>query len=273
MDLVCFRCAASAESDDLGIAIYRMNELLDQILEKTGATAFHAYLTGEDNFRKQIYPEYKANRTQPKPVHLEACRHYAIKEMNAEAEYGLEADDLLGINQTEDTIICSLDKDLLQIPGKHFQWAINGNGWSKDDTFIEQQEADANYHFYKQCLMGDPSDNIKGIPKIGPKTAEKMLAGIFAEQDLFDTVRKAYNNDEEFLKNARCLWILRSDRKDYLEKFNKLANITTHKILRPETKWEGNPIDLGKDWDEDRIDVIGQNGNIGYTDADIQEQV
>ena len=64
MDLVCFRCAASAEEDDLGIAIYRMNELLDQILEKTGATEYRAFLTGEDNFRKQIYPEYKANRTQ-----------------------------------------------------------------------------------------------------------------------------------------------------------------------------------------------------------------
>ena len=224
MDLVCFRCAASAEQDDVGIAIYRMNELLDQILSKTSATEYRAFLTGEDNFRKQIYPEYKANRTQPKPIHLEACRHYAVKELNAEAEYGLEADDLLGIHQTNDTIICSLDKDLLQIPGKHFQWAISGNGWSKEDTFIEQDEATADYHFYKQCLMGDKSDNIKGIEGIGPKKAEKLLAGVFTEQELFNRVRDTYGNDEEFLMNAGCLWILRNDRKHFKDKFEELSN-------------------------------------------------
>lgn len=224
MDLVCFRCAASAEEDDLGIAIYRMNELLDQILEKTGATEYRAFLTGEDNFRKQIYPEYKANRTQPKPRHLNDCRDYAITQLNAEAEYGLEADDLLGIHQTEETIICSLDKDLLQIPGNHFQWAISGNGWSKDDTFITQDEASANYHFYKQCLMGDKSDNIKGIEGIGPKKAEKLLSGITTEQELFNKVRDTYGNDDEFLMNGSCLWILRHDRKHFKDKFEELTS-------------------------------------------------
>ena len=224
MDLVVFRCAASAEQDNLGIAIYRMNELLDQILEKTSATEYKAFLTGEDNFRKQIYPEYKANRTQPKPVHLEECRKYAVKEMNAEAEYGLEADDLLGINQTEDTIICSLDKDLLQIEGNHFQWAISGNGWSKEDTFITQSKDAANFHFYKQCLMGDKSDNIKGIEKIGPKKAEKLLVGLTSEQELFNAVRDAYGNDDEFLMNAGCLWILKQDRKHFKDRFEELKS-------------------------------------------------
>ena len=224
MDLVCYRCAASAEQDDLGIAIYRMNELLDQILVKTDATEYRAFLTGEDNFRKQIYPEYKANRTQPKPRHLNDCRDYAIKEFNAEAEYGLEADDLLGIHQTEETIICSLDKDLLQIPGRHFQWAIAGNGWSKDDAFYMQDEVSANIQFYKQCLMGDKSDNIKGIEGIGPKKAEKILKGTIEEQKLFDKVRIAYGNDDEFLMNGSCLWILRYDRKHFKDKFEELTS-------------------------------------------------
>lgn len=224
MDLVCYRCAASAEQDDLGIAIYRMNELLDQILVKTDATEYRAFLTGEDNFRKQIYPEYKANRTQPKPRHLNDCRDYAIKEFNAEAEYGLEADDLLGIHQTEETIICSLDKDLLQIPGRHFQWAIAGNGWSKDDAFYMQDEVSANIQFYKQCLMGDKSDNIKGIEGIGPKKAEKILKGTIEEQKLFDKVRIAYGNDDEFLMNGSCLWILRHDRKHFKDKFEELTS-------------------------------------------------
>jgi len=118
MDIVCFRCAASAEEDPFGIAQWRATDLFDQIIEKTNSDSYKAYLTGATNFRKKIYPEYKANRTAPKPKHLDDLRRWAVEQLNAEvATDGLEADDLLGINQTEDTIICSLDKDLLQIPG------------------------------------------------------------------------------------------------------------------------------------------------------------
>jgi len=139
-DLLCYRCAASAENDDLGIAIYRIDELLDNILNKTEATSYRAFLTSSSNFRKQIYPEYKANRTQPKPRHLRDLQVYSLEKLNAEyAPDGLEADDALAINQTEDTVICSLDKDLLQVPGHHFSWEINGKGWSRPDTFINKQ--------------------------------------------------------------------------------------------------------------------------------------
>ena len=63
MDLVCFRSAASAENEEVGIAIHRMEELLDNILQKVQANSYKAFLTGSKNFRKEIYPEYKANRT------------------------------------------------------------------------------------------------------------------------------------------------------------------------------------------------------------------
>lgn len=243
MDLVCFRCAASAENEEFWVVQHRMNELFDNILAKTNATEFKAFLTGEDNFRKEIYPQYKANRTQPKPVHLEAARYYAIKEMNAEAEHGLEADDLLGINQTEDTIICSLDKDLLQIPGKHFRWEISTKQYVKPEQFIDQTEIEGLRHFYEQCIKGDTSDNIKGIAKMGEVKARQALQHCTTEQEMFDTVRNLYNNDKEFLLNARCLWILRSDRQDFKQRFDTLS-----------------------EWNEDRMDVIGQNGNVGYAE-------
>jgi len=125
-DLVVFRCAASAENDSLNIAIHRVEALLDELLTKTGADSYRAFLSGKSNFRKTIYPEYKANRTAPKPIHLEALREYALEKQNAElAPDTLEADDALGINQTDDTMIVSLDKDLLMVPGKHFSWEIN----------------------------------------------------------------------------------------------------------------------------------------------------
>lgn len=225
MDLVCFRCSASAENDNAGIAIYRMNELMDGILEKTGATEYEAYLTGSSNFRNAIYPEYKANRlNKPRPQFLPDCRDYAVAEMNAEiSPEGLEADDMLGIRQTDETIICSLDKDLLMIPGKHFQWAINGKNWEKPDTFIDQTYIDGMKLFYEQCIKGDTSDNIKGIEGMGEAKARKALASIYDELGMFNKVRALYGNDEEFLMNARVLWIKRTLEDDFGDKFDALV--------------------------------------------------
>jgi 5'-3' exonuclease len=223
MDLVCFRSAASAEDDDCGIAIWRMNSLLDRLLDKVGATEYEAYLTGETNFRKVVYPEYKANRTAERPKHLPECRAYAMKQMGAVlAPNGLEADDSLGMNQTDDTIICSLDKDLLMIPGKHFQWAISGKNWKKEDMFLDQTYLEGVRLFYKQCIKGDASDNIKGIKGMGEARANKELDKVIDEQAMFNRVRYLYGNDEEFLMNARVLWIMRSIDDDYGDRFNAL---------------------------------------------------
>ena len=82
-DLVAYRSAASAENEEVGVAIHRMEELLDGILQKVQANSYKAFLTGSKNFRKEIYPEYKANRTAPKPKWLQECRAYAIANLGA----------------------------------------------------------------------------------------------------------------------------------------------------------------------------------------------
>lgn len=224
-DLLVYRCAASAENDDLGIAIYRIDELLDNILNKTGATSYRAFLSSPTNFRKDIYPEYKANRiAQPKPKHLRDLQAYSLEKLNAEvAPENLEADDVLGIYQTEDTIICSLDKDLLQVPGKHFSWEINGKGWTRPDTFIEQTELEGLRLFYKQCLKGDRADNVKGIEGLGEKKATAILMDCTSPLEMFNKVRDLYGNDEEFIMNASVLWILRSLDDSWKDRFNALV--------------------------------------------------
>lgn len=220
-DLVVFRCAASAENDGLNIAIHRVEALLDELLTKTGADSYRAFLSGKSNFRKTIYPEYKANRTAPKPVHLEALREYALDKQNAElAPDTLEADDALGINQTDDTMIVSLDKDLLMVPGKHFSWEIKGKGWTKPDKFTEQTKLGGLRLFFEQCLKGDTADNIKGIEKIGNKRAAALLADCVTEQQMFDAVRNAYGNDEEFIMNASVLWIMQNEEDVWKDRFN-----------------------------------------------------
>lgn len=229
MDLVCYRSAASAENESVEIAHHRMEEMLDNILLKVGSTSYRAFLTGPDNFRKHIYPEYKANRTQEKPKWLQSCREYAIANLGAElAPDTLEADDALGIHQTKDSIICSLDKDLLQVKGKHFQWAITGGPidkqWSKPDNFITQTELEGTRLFYEQCLKGDTSDNIKGVAGIGEVKAKKMLAGIDTEHAMMEIVLNAYSTEEEFLMNAQCLYILRKEGDSYLKRYERLKN-------------------------------------------------
>lgn len=215
-DIVAYRVACTCQEDDAQDFVFaRLEDLVDSILVNTEATEYRLFLTGKDNFRYTVYPEYKAHRPKEKPFWLEAARQYLIATFNAEVIDGQEADDAMGIYQTEDTIICSIDKDLLMIPGRHYNFV--------KDEFITVTKESGIRHFYIQCLTGDRADNIKGIEKIGPKKAEKLLAGCITEKEMFDAVRNAYSNDEEFIMNARVLWIRRKDNEDWKDRFNALV--------------------------------------------------
>lgn len=224
-DLVLYRCAASAENDPLEIAIHRAQELLDLLLVKTEATSYKFIISGKGNFRKTIYPEYKGNRTAEKPKHLEALRNWSIAELNAEVSQNeLETDDYLGIYQEENTIICSLDKDLLQIPGKHYRWAIATSKWSKDEEWHDMTELEGLRLFYEQCLKGDVSDNVKGVAGLGAKKAAKILESCTTEIEMINSCLFHYPSEEEFLMNAQCLYILRSFDDNYLTRYERITN-------------------------------------------------
>jgi 5'-3' exonuclease len=213
-DLVAFRCAATVtEEEPLDVALYRVDVLMRQILEGADASEYKAYLTGRGNFRKKINPEYKANRKDKEPpCYLQQCREYLIKEWNAIVSEGCEADDLLGINQTSETIICSLDKDLDMIPGQHYNWT------RVESYYVNKQ--DGIRHLYKQMLIGDKSDNIVGVDRIGPVKAAKLIDHLNDEQEMFDTVYYLYNNPERFVMNANCLWIQREENEYWVNRQN-----------------------------------------------------
>jgi DNA polymerase-1 len=222
-DLVLYRCACSAENDPFSIATHRVNELLDLILERTKSTEYRFFLSGKGNFRKKIYPEYKANRTQEKPLHLQALREFACQELNAEVtEHEMEADDYLGIHQSKETVICSLDKDMLQIPGLHYQWQFGTAKWTKEEKFLDQSELEGSRLFYEQCLKGDVADNVKGIKGLGEKTATKLLKDCQTEKEMLDVCLEKYGHEEEFLMNAQCLYILRDFEDSYLKRYEGL---------------------------------------------------
>lgn len=184
------------------------------------------YLTGNSNFRKEratILP-YKANRSAfDKPVHLQDVREYLIKSWGAEVVEGAEADDAIGIEATtpseHNKIICSFDKDLMMIPGTHWNWVKS--------ELEEVDEITAWYNFYKQMLMGDRTDNIPGIEGVGEKTAEKLLAGYTKPETMWAGVFQAYFNHYGFWYNKQMrlrealqeigdlLWIQRFNQKNW----------------------------------------------------------
>lgn len=219
-DLVAYRNAASAENEPLEICLSRVDSLIDTIMRETSATEYMVALSGETNFRYSIYPEYKAHRKdKQRPKWLPEAQQYLKDKYNAIEAVNCEADDLLGVWQCtlgKDTIICTLDKDLRMIPGKHYSWEIRGTSklgkeWVRPSEIAHVTTYEATIHFYKQLIIGDPVDGIKGIKGSGEKAAERILSNFINEEDMLQAVREAYGNDEEMLMNGKCLWIWRKE--------------------------------------------------------------
>lgn len=244
-DLVAYRCAASCEkqgilTDDFSIATARANNLLVSILDAVGAIDRQLFLSGGENFRKKISPSYKANRDGvPRPAYLEPLREWLVTEWGASVSDGNEADDELGIAQTGSdpgtTVICSLDKDLRQVPGYHYSWEITGTSplglqWKKEAAHLVVSEQEGLFNFYWQLVMGDAADNVPGydgkmrakVPKFLEPHYENM-ACMETEQELFEYVLELYQLPVlDLLTNGACLWIQRTEGDLWLEKGKQL---------------------------------------------------
>lgn len=214
-DIVVYRVACTCEDEVEQVAYWRMEDTLKDIADATNATNSVMYLTGRDNFRRTIDPTYKANRTQERPKFWQACRDYLIKKHNAVVIDGFEADDALGWDQTDETVICSIDKDLLMVPGKHYNWVKKEFTTVTEDSGMQA--------FFRQLLVGDTSDNVFGIKGIGPKKAEKALGELFTFGELFDKVRSMYDDDKRLLLNCNLLWIMRKQGEKWEDRFPDFA--------------------------------------------------
>ena len=140
------------------------------------------------NFREEVAvtKPYKGHRKNEKPLHTDNIKAYMYYQLGAEIAYGMEADDLLAINQAEDTVICTRDKDLRQVPGWHYGWKCGKQEefpLTKYDEFGEiefipssNKIVGGGYLFYAtQMVTGDTVDNIPGLPLQGPAKAYQRL--------------------------------------------------------------------------------------------------
>jgi 5'-3' exonuclease len=178
-------------------------------MNTTGAKESRVFLTGKDNFRDSLVDYYKKNRDpEQKPVHYAKCKEFLLRKYKAEVIDGMEADDALGINQTEYTIICTIDKDLDMIPGWHYNW-------QKDTRYFVSEQGAIEW-FYTQLLTGDSTDNIPGLfQTVGTKASAKLKEGIKgkSELELWNYVSKLYTDGgasiDKVVEIARLLWIHR----------------------------------------------------------------
>jgi DNA polymerase-1 len=207
--MVAFRVAASAEGEDEPwVACARADSFIDEIIIAAAADEYEVWLSGSNNFRYGVYPEYKANRKGGyRPKWEVETKDYLKRVHNAQTIEEAEADDALGARQTEDTVIVTNDKDLKMIKGLHYD-PVKKLLWS-----ITPEEATR--WFYYQMLVGDPVDNIKGVSGIGPVKANRILDSCASEEEMFQAVMDNYSSEEEYLMNARCLWIWHKENDEY----------------------------------------------------------
>jgi DNA polymerase I len=185
-DVLIYRVGFTTEDVDEHIAFWRLDNMIKEILKALGTSDYHCYLTSHDHscFRYEIDRDYKANRTKPKPLHYTALRTHLLENHPTDIISGMEADDALGINQSSETILVSIDKDLRQIPGQHYHFV--------NKELYEIDPVGGKRWFYKQILIGDSSDGIEGLRGIGPVKADRFLDGFDDESDMCRRVLQLY---------------------------------------------------------------------------------
>lgn len=221
-DTIAFRAAITNEK--MADAITHMEDSINWLRLRLGEPRMEFFLTGDENFRYDVYPAYKGNRKpDSKPPQLAALKQYLKDHYMALEIPGLEADDLQGIESYPEEgiqkVVVSVDKDLRQIAGSLF----NPGHPELGIQTITQDAADI--WFYTQWMTGDTTDGYSGIPGVGPKKAEAVIKEWLKDNPI-DTLHipilQMYADRllpvEYAMSQARCARILRPGEYDKIAK-------------------------------------------------------
>ena len=209
---------------------------LGDLLETVFADDYVMAVKGDGDFRKLLYPDYKMNRHGDDVAKryisdfVPAIRQLAVLSDIAIPANMCEADDLVRIWAEEaraagqDFVICSIDKDLRCIPGLHY--VMHTDPKKRGPLTVTEDEATRFY--YAQLIMGDPTDKIPGVPRVGPVKANAMIAGCESVEEMQEAVVRAYLKAypieehgpngwfEQFLLNGKLIHI-QTRWDDYFE--------------------------------------------------------
>lgn len=217
-DSIAYICS----KDSLEESLTRVDSIVGEMMLETGSTEYLMFLSKSPYFRHQICKEYKAKRPPKTLLFIKDIYKYLEEVFGAKAFDGVEADDMVafGANMYRKAnipfVVCSNDKDVTkQVPGEHFNYRTFNKCTTKD--------TDALSFLFIQTLMGDSTDNIKGIPGIGEVKAKKILEGKDTMPELSSATMEAYANYyskageavEEYQKNFKQVYLLRQE-SDFL---------------------------------------------------------
>ena len=164
-------------------------------------------------FRHEMYKDYKANRppmpedlvVQIEPIN-QIIEALGIKLLSIK---GVEADDVIGTLAKEaseaglDTVISTGDKDMTQLVNKHIKVVNTMSNELLDEKGVENKfgvkpELIIDY----LALVGDTSDNVPGVEKVGPKTAVKWLIEYGSLDEIIKNAEKISGKVGENLRNG-----------------------------------------------------------------------
>lgn len=165
-----------------------VDTMVREMLTMTGAEMYYGSISnGQRCFRYDRYKvkPYKGKREEEdevlqfwKPIVRDRLMDTWKFEM---ARQNFEADDMIGgLNEQLKTmstqwVICSMDKDLKQMPGLHYDYR-------KAESIVSVDEHQARYNFWYLMIAGDTTDNIAGIPGSGDKKAREKLLPLLEVQ-------------------------------------------------------------------------------------------
>ncbi|HEL1636995.1 DNA polymerase I [Streptococcus suis] len=240
-------------------AIYGFNLMLDHMMKRIEPThILVAFDAGKTTFRTEMYADYKVGRAKTPDEFREqfpfirqmldamGVKHYEL------AQY--EADDIIGTldkmaERTEipfDVTIVSGDKDLIQLTDENTVVEISKKGVAEFEEFtpaylMEKMGITPTQFIDLKALMGDKSDNIPGVTKIGEKTGLKLLTEFGSLDGIYENIdsMKASKMKENLIADKEKAFLSRT-----------LATIDTQA-----------PIEIGLDdivYQGPKVDELGQ---------------
>jgi 5'-3' exonuclease len=226
-DLLVYRLASAAETEvDWGNDLWTLHSdahgvkrmfasEVERIEKKFRTRNTTICFSDRNNFRKSLHPEYKSGRKGRKPLAYPAVVDWVRYNYNSEVWANLEADDVLGILASKDrrSVIVSWDKDMAQIPGRHYDPYQN--------LVTSVTEAGGYRHFLSQVLTGDRVDNYSGLPGCGPVKAAAILDKDESWSAVLEAYEKAGLTLEDAYTQARLAYILKRP-EDYDNKLQRV---------------------------------------------------
>ena len=218
-------------------AVYGFCNILIKLIETEKPKYFAvAFDLGHPTFRHEMYPEYKAGRRKMADelaVQIPVLKD-TLKKMNITfvEQKGIEADDLIGTLAKKfkiPTIIVSGDRDLFQLVDDTTSVWYTKRGISETIVVTPQNVKEvfgvnANQVVDLKSLMGDSSDNIKGVTGIGPKIAIPLLEKYGTVENIYEHIdelapsyKKHLIEGEEDQKLSKILATIKTDVELNLE--------------------------------------------------------